>query len=116
MVDKDMRALGLARRRRYERWRRLVRYAVLFVATALLANALIGDNGLTSLFRTRQEYRDLQAEVERLREESTRLREDARRLREDPAAIEEYARRELGLIKPGEKVVVLAPPARPPIK
>lgn len=116
MVEHDLRALGLARRRRYERWRRLVRYAVLFVAMALLANALIGDNGLTSLFRTREEYRDLQVEVERLRAESARLREDARRLREDPAAIEEYARRELGLVKPGEKVVVLAPPARPPIK
>ena len=116
MVEHDLRARGLARRRQYERWRRLVRYAVLFVATALLANALIGDNGLTSLFRTREEYRHLQAEVERLRAEAARLREDARRLLEDPAAIEEYARRELGLIKPGEKVVVVASPARPPLK
>ncbi len=116
MVEHDLRVMGLARRRQYERWRRLVRYAILFVATALLANALIGDNGLTSLFRTRQEYRDLQSEVERLREESARLREQARRLREEPAAIEEFARRELGLIKPGEKVVVVAPPARPPLK
>ena len=31
----------------------------------------------------------------------------ARRLREDPAAIEEIARRELGLIKPGERVFIL---------
>jgi len=116
VVDHDLRARGLARRRQYERWRRVVRYAVLFVATAFLANALIGDNGLTTLFHIRQEYRDLRAEVERLREESARLREDARRLREDPAAIEEYARRELGLIKPGEKVVVVAPPARPPLR
>lgn len=116
MVDPDLREVGLARRRRYERWRRLVRYAVLFAATALLANALIGDNGLTSLFRTRAQYRSLQAEVERLRAEAARLREDARRLREDPAAIEEYARRELGLIRPGEKIVVLAPPAHPPIQ
>lgn len=116
MVANDLRAIGLARRRQYERWRRVMRYAVLFVATALLANALIGDNGLTTLFHTRQEYRDLQAEVERLRKESARLREEARRLREDPATIEEYARRELGLIKPGEKVVVIAPAARPPLR
>ena len=42
------------------------------------------------------------------------LREDARRLREDPAAIEEIARRELGLMSPGEKLFIIRdvePPA-----
>ena len=42
-----------------------------------------------------------------LRTENARLREEARRLREDPAAIEEIARRELGLIKPGEKLFIV---------
>jgi cell division protein FtsB len=109
VVHNDLRAIGFARRRQYERWRRLVRYALLFVATALLANALIGDNGLTALWRSRRETDALRAEVERLRADGVRLRDEARRLREDPAAIEELARRELGLIKPGEKVVVVAP-------
>jgi cell division protein FtsB len=36
-----------------------------------------------------------------------RLREEARRLREEPSAIEEIARRELGLIKPGEKLFII---------
>jgi cell division protein FtsB len=31
----------------------------------------------------------------------------ARRLRDDPAAIEEQARRELGLIKPGEVLFII---------
>ena len=35
------------------------------------------------------------------------LRDMARRLREDPAAIEEQARRELGLIKPGEVLFIV---------
>jgi cell division protein FtsB len=35
------------------------------------------------------------------------LRELARRLKEDPLAIEEIARRNLGLIKPGEKVFII---------
>ena len=34
-------------------------------------------------------------------------REEARRLREDPSAIEDLARRELGLIKPGEKLFIV---------
>lgn len=109
MVENDLRAIGLARRRRYERWRRLVRFALLFVATALLVNALVGDNGLTALWRSRREVDTLKAEMERLRADGDRLRDEARRLREDPAAIEALARRELGLIKPGEKVVVVVP-------
>jgi cell division protein FtsB len=36
-----------------------------------------------------------------------RLREEARRLREDPTAVEEIARRELGLIKPGERLFIV---------
>jgi cell division protein FtsB len=105
----DLRTLGLARRQRYERWRRMVRLALLFAALALLANAIAGDNGLTTLFHTRREYQELQAEVERLRAETTDLRDQARRLREDPAAIEELARRELGLVKPGEQLIVIVP-------
>ena len=49
-------------------------------------------------------------------ESSAKLRETARRLREDPAAIEEIARRELGLIKRGERVFIvkdLPSPAKP---
>ena len=37
----------------------------------------------------------------------SQLREEARLLREDPATIEEIARRELGLIRPGEKLFIL---------
>jgi cell division protein FtsB len=39
--------------------------------------------------------------------ENARLREEARRLREEPEAIEEIARRELGLIKPGETLFII---------
>ena len=114
MVEHDLRTLALARRQSYERNRRRVRYALLFVAIAVLANALIGENGLTALWQSRRQYAQLQDEVERLRLETARLREEARRLREDPSAIEAYARSELGLIRPGERVVVVAPVKRQP--
>ena len=42
-----------------------------------------------------------------VRTDNARLREEARRLQEDPSAIEDLARRELGLIKPGEKLFIL---------
>ena len=49
----------------------------------------------------------------RLRIDNARLRDEARRLREEPAAIEEVARRELGLIRPGETVFIIKDVPRP---
>ena len=59
------------------------------------------------MLRARQEYDALSATIARQRADNARLREVARRLREDPSAIEEIARRELGLIKPGERVFIV---------
>ena len=39
--------------------------------------------------------------------ENARLREDVRRLRFDPGTIEALARKELGLIKPGEVLFII---------
>jgi len=99
--------LPAPRRAREERWRRRMRLAVLFVAALLLANAIVGDNGLVALWRLRADTASLEAEVEWLRDERVRLVDEARRLREDPLTIEEVARRELGLVKPGERVVLV---------
>ena len=57
--------------------------------------------------RQAHEHRPLAASIARQRAENARLREQARRLRDDPAAVEEIARRELGLIRPGEKVFII---------
>lgn len=65
------------------------------------------------MMRARKEYDDLAATIVRSRSENDRLRDQARRLREDPGAIEEIARRELGLIKPGEKVFIVKDIASP---
>jgi cell division protein FtsB len=79
-----------------------------------MVDGLVGDRGLPAMLRARHEYDDLTASIARQHAENARLREEARRLREDPAIIEEIARRELGLIKPGEKVFIVKdvpPPA-----
>jgi cell division protein FtsB len=47
------------------------------------------------------------ADLERLRSENIRLREEVRLLREDPETIEFVARKELGLARRGEVLVVL---------
>jgi len=89
------------------RSRRFVRLLLVFVACVILVDALVGDRGLVATMRARQQYDDLAATIARQRAENARLAEEARRLKEDPSAIEEIARRELGLIKPGEKVFIV---------
>jgi cell division protein FtsB len=85
----------------------VVRILLLLMAVAVTVDAVVGDRGLLATLRARQQYDDLVSSIARQRLENERLREDVRRLREDPAAIEEIARRELGLIRRGEKVFIV---------
>ena len=89
------------------RGRRILHYALLAISGVLIIDALFGDRGLVATLRARQQYRSLEQALANSRADNSRLREDARRLREDPAAIEDLARRELGLIKPGEKLFIV---------
>lgn len=91
------------RRRR----RRAVQFLVILVGSVLLIDAFVGDKGLLAMLEAREQYRLLEQSLAEARAENARLREQARRLREDPAAIEEIARRELGLIRPGEKLFII---------
>jgi cell division protein FtsB len=88
---------------------------LIFVSSIIVVNGLVGDRGLLAMLRARHDGDLLAATIARQRAENARLREEARRLREDPSAIEEVARRELGLIKPGEKVFIIkdVKPAKP---
>ena len=88
---------------------RPVRYALLFVTCALVLNALLGESGLLATLTANRRYPRLAERLEELRRENDRLREEARRLREDPAMIEEIARRDLGLIRPGERLFIIRP-------
>jgi cell division protein FtsB len=89
------------------RRRRAVEYVLLFVGCVLFVDALVGEKGLLAIMTARREYQVLERSLAGVRSENSRLREDARRLREDPAAIEDIARRELGLIRPGEKLFIV---------
>lgn len=98
------------------RGRRALQYLLIFVTGVLVVDAIVGEKGLIAMLKARQDYQALERSLAQARSENARLREDARRLREDPAAIEEIARRELGLIKPGELLFIVKDvrPDRPP--
>jgi cell division protein FtsB len=95
--------------------RRLARYVLGFVTVVLVIDAIVGEKGLLALLKARRDFQAVEQSLQRARQENDQLREEARRLREEPAAIEELARRELGLIKPGEKLFIIRdvpPPAQ----
>lgn len=89
------------------RGRRVARYVLALVTAILVVDAVFGEKGLLALLKARRDFEGVEASLATARAENARLREDARRLREDPKAIEEIARRELGLIKPGEKLFII---------
>ncbi|MGE0040471.1 MAG: septum formation initiator family protein [Vicinamibacterales bacterium] len=89
------------------RGRRVVRYVLAFVTTVLVIDAVVGDNGLLALLQARRDYQALEMALGHARAENASLREEARRLREDPSAIEDLARKDLGLIRPGEKLFII---------
>ena len=95
--------------------RRVAFWFLLFVASVFLADSLVGDRGLLAMLRARRDFQQLTATIATERAENARLRNEVRRLREDPRAIEEIARRDLGLMKAGEKVFIVKdvqPPAK----
>ena len=80
----------------------------------MIVDALVGDRGLLAMRRARKQYDAVAAAIAKQRAENDRLREEIRRLEDDPATIEELARRELGLIRPGEKVFIVKDLETPP--
>jgi cell division protein FtsB len=110
-VSKDESRTSSKRRSRKQktpvRNRRVVYWLLLFVGSVIVVDGLAGDRGLLTMMRARRQYDELSATIARQRMDNARLRDEARRLREDPAAIEEIARRELGLIRPGERMFII---------
>lgn len=78
-----------------------------FVTAVLFIDALVGERGLVERMRAGEQYRAARAELERLRQENATLREEMRRLNDDPSAIESLARKELGLLRPGEVLFIV---------
>jgi cell division protein FtsB len=101
------RRLPRTRQELQNRRRSYLVYAVLISSTVLMVDALVGENGYLAKLRAHRERAALQAAVVQLQNENLRLAELAERLKHDPHAIEEAARRDLGLMKPGEVVVVV---------
>jgi cell division protein FtsB len=98
------RVVGLEARSRRQKG---IRYVFLAVSAAFMINAVVGDNGLLASMKAKRQSQEMQAALNALRVENQQLRNRANRLKNDPTAIEEEARKNLGLIRPGETLVIV---------
>ena len=87
--------------------RRALLFLLLFVSTALLANAVVGERGLIATRAAKRDATALATEIAIIQSENDALREQARRLSDDPNAIEAAARDDLGLMRKGELLILL---------
>jgi len=87
--------------------RSIVTIVLVALAAVFLLDGIAGDRGWLANRSARLEYEREQQALDTARRRNEALREEVRRLRSDPAAIEELARRELGLMKPGETVFIV---------
>jgi cell division protein FtsB len=91
--------------------RKALSLAIFLIAAASMLNALFGDRGLLELLRARQEIQSLDREIVALREMNQTLLEEIRDLKSSPLAVERLARENIGLVKPGELVLLIQEPA-----
>lgn len=93
--------------------RTVITYALLGGSFILMVNALVGENGYLASVRTTKEYERVTSDLRLVQDDNARLSDAIQRLKHDPEALEEAARGNLDLIRPGETLVIIRE-ARPP--
>lgn len=83
---------------------------VLLAAAALCVSVYWRTS--TELKEARQEYAQIQTQVNQLMLDNHRLKQEINALMKNPEVIEQAAREELGLVRPGE-IVIKLPEKRP---
>jgi len=76
---------------------------VLFILL-LLGVAVFGEKGILCAINSNQQKEQLQQRVQELEADNQRLREEIKALHSDRRYLEALARKQLGMVKPGERV------------
>ncbi len=73
----------------------------------LLVQDVFGTHGVLAMRRSQREAGEIRKEIQKLSDENRQLQDRVKDLKSDPQAIEEIARKEMGLAKPGELIFKL---------
>lgn len=71
----------------------------------LVVHDIFGTHGYLAMRRTQNEIRKVRADLDQLNRENLDLAQEVRELKTDPRKIENIARDELGLARPGEVII-----------
>ena len=71
----------------------------------LVVHDVFGTHGFLAMRRTQSEINKVLADLDQLNKENMQLEQEVRELKTDPHKIEQIARDELGLAKPGEVII-----------
>jgi cell division protein FtsB len=91
---------------------------ILLGIAAVLALGFLSSvvtQGFQARAKAQEERRQLEQEKARLERSITEMEATLKAMRHDPEAVESMARRDLGWIRPGETVVILATPTVAPL-
>ena len=91
---------------RHQRWLRILPWVGLFL---LFISGLLGDRGILRLHQLKQEQERLEASIREQEKTKLELTREVRALHGDPKYLEQLARDELGLVRPGEVVYQFPP-------
>lgn len=83
---------------------RVLPIAILVLAVVAVPVMILAPGGVQRLDNLEKEKRSSDAEVTRLTEQIRQLRAQVKRVKDDPAAVEQVARDELGLVRQTEIV------------
>lgn len=84
--------------------------AFLWLGLALLVlQDIFGTHGVLAMRRSQREAAEIRKEIQKLNDENRRLQDRVKDLKSDPQAIEQIAREEMGLARPGELIFKLPP-------
>jgi cell division protein FtsB len=92
----------------------LVLLGLAAVAALGLLSSIV-THGFQQVASAEQERQQLEAEKQRLQRSIDELEATLHALRTKPEAVESLARHELGWVRPGEKVLILATPTPAPL-
>jgi cell division protein FtsB len=90
----------------------LILLGVAALAGLAVLSSIVG-HGFQEVARLEEERRRLEEEKARLEKSIEELEKTLEALRTNPEAVESLARRELGWIKPGERVIMISTPTPP---
>jgi cell division protein FtsB len=88
------------------RLRQNATYVLVLVCIALLVHEIFGQHGILALRREQREVESLRQQIHQLQQENEQLDKQIKALRSDPKAIERWAREQMHLARPGERIYI----------